>query len=77
MPTNTIDIITPECWVCHGRSHVGLTPEEYEALNARDEQGRPAHLIQDALPNRDADFRELVKTGIHPECWATMFPEED
>ena len=34
-------------------------------------------LIQDALPTRDADFRELVKSGIHPSCWAEMFSDEE
>lgn len=55
-----------------------LTIEEWQRLNAVDpETRRPIYLIQDALPERDADFRELVKTGTHPECWDTMFPEEE
>lgn len=25
--------------------------------------------VQEAFPNESADVRELIKTGIHPECW--------
>jgi len=30
-------------------------------------------LIQDAFPELSNDMREQLKTGCHPECWATMF----
>ena len=32
--------------------------------------------IQDAFPYLNKDQRELVKTGIHPECWNKMFGNE-
>jgi hypothetical protein len=38
---------------------------------------RGGALIQDALPELDADQRELLVSGIHPECWAKMFGDED
>ncbi len=33
--------------------------------------------IQDAFPYLNANQRELIKTGIHPECWDKMFGNED
>jgi len=32
-------------------------------------------LIQDIWPNLDPDQRELIMTGIHPNCWNRMFAE--
>jgi tRNA(Arg) A34 adenosine deaminase TadA len=29
--------------------------------------------IQDALPELDADQRELLMTGTHAHCWETMW----
>jgi hypothetical protein len=29
--------------------------------------------IQDALPELDADQRELLMTGTHAHCWQTMW----
>ena len=33
--------------------------------------------LQDAFPNMSAELREQIKTGIHPECWNEIFPEEE
>jgi hypothetical protein len=33
--------------------------------------------IQDAFPYLTRDQRELVKTGIHPECWEKIFESSD
>lgn len=63
-------IVTPPCMKCGERSTVELTETERAALET-------GALIQLALPERDADFRELVISGIHPACWAAMFPDED
>lgn len=30
-------------------------------------------LIQDLFPNLEADQRELIMTGTHPECWQAIF----
>jgi hypothetical protein len=38
---------------------------------------RNKELIQNAFPNLDYKQRELIQTGIHPECWDEMFPEEE
>jgi len=34
-------------------------------------------LIQDAMPNLNADEREFVMTGITPYEWDNMFEEEE
>ena len=61
---------TPPCIQCKQTSIVILTDEEHSALFRN-------MSIQEALPDRDADFRELVKTGTHPACWDAMFPDEE
>lgn len=67
---STIIVKTPPCMVCGAPSIVELQRAEWVAL-----QG--GALIQDALPTRDADFRELVKSGTHSACWAEMFSDEE
>lgn len=32
---------------------------------------------QDAFPYLDAGQREMLISGICPECWERLFPEED
>lgn len=54
--------------VCGAPSIVELQRAEWVAL-----QG--GALIQEALPTRDADFRELVKSGTHPACFDKAFGE--
>lgn len=66
----TLRYRTPSCIVCRETTYLDLTEEEFDALQ------RPG-LIQTALPDRDADFRELVKTGIHRECWDSLFTGEE
>lgn len=70
-------IETQPCMVCGKTSKVILTIEEWQRLNAQDGFGKSLYLIQDALPNRDADFRELVKMGTHSDCWNEIFAGEE
>lgn len=75
-PEETVNVVTPRCMLCGKTSGVTITIAELARLEATDpDNGRPTYLIQDALPDRDAGFRELIKTGTHPECWNIMFPE--
>ena len=62
-------IETQKCPVCHKSSEVHLKTGEYEALKA-------GVLIQDALPERDADFRELLITGTHAKCWDSLMSDD-
>jgi hypothetical protein len=38
---------------------------------------RNRELIQNVFPNLNYQQRELIQTGIHPECWDEMFPQEE
>lgn len=61
---------TPACTVCRKTTVVMLPIEKLV-------KWQKGHLIQNVFPTMSPDDRELIKTGIHPECWATMFPDED
>ncbi len=49
---------------------VPCTEAEYEAW-------RNGALIQNAMPNVDADMREFVMTGITPSDWYGAFSDSD
>jgi len=63
-----VTVQTPTCIYCGKHSILEITDEEFAAL-------KTGALITDALPDRDADFRETVMTGIHPECWDIIMKE--
>lgn len=62
--------ITPQCWGCSKISTVLLDPARLEAW-------RSGQFIQNVWPEKDSNFRELLMTGTHPECWVAMFGNED
>jgi hypothetical protein len=64
------EVVTPPCTMCGRESTVVLTDEEFTVLS---DPNRP--LMQRALPGRDADFRELLMSGTHPECWDKMLAD--
>ena len=56
--------------------HCGFTNQL--TLNAFDlALWRSGELIQYAFPQLDYKQRELIQTGIHPECWDEMFPKDE
>lgn len=62
---------TSRCRVCGKTGEIPMTSGEFALLNdAR-------VLIQNALPNHSPEKREQVKTGIHPDCWITMFGADE
>lgn len=65
-------VITPNCNVCGHRGEV----DGVDALGfiRWSELGEP---IQTALPELDADQRELLVTGTHAHCWERMFGGDD
>lgn len=63
---STIPFTTPKCIVCNEESTVQIERAEFVALVG-------GALIQEALPTRDANFRELIKSGTHSACWDEMF----
>lgn len=52
---------TPPCPLCKKADRLQITDEEFKALES-------GAFVQDALPERSADFREQVISGTHPEC---------
>lgn len=67
-----VQVTTPPCPVCHERSAIILSKDQYSLLV----KAHSPH-IQDIFPGWDADRRELLITGTHPECWDKMFDETD
>lgn len=59
------------CYHCHEENFIAVDPEDLESWQTH------GNYIQDAFPYLTPDQRELVKTGIHPECWTAMFGEDD
>ena len=62
----SVMVQTKPCLICAATSTVELTEVEGAAVKS-------GTYMQDALPNRDAGFRELLITGTHPECWEQTF----
>ena len=60
----------PPCIMCKRSDTVCLDAAQLAAYNS-------GTLIDAAFPGMDADRRELIKTGIHPECWDRIFPDEE
>ena len=63
-----MNVVTRNCVVC-GRN--GML-EDVDALGYLRWSELGEH-IQDALPELDADQRELLMTGTHAHCWQTMW----
>lgn len=66
--------IETTCPVCGRTNHVELNDEE--AIMHERWRNREL-LIQDALPNKSYDEREMLITGICPECWKKLFGQEE
>ena len=67
-----MNVVTPPCVVCKERGML----EGVDALG----YVRWSELgveIQDALPELDADQRELLITGTHAHCWEKMWGPDD
>lgn len=65
MMIETIEIQTPECSECHRSSTLRVPSAGYDAWQA-------GAFIQDAFPSLTDDEREMLKTGIHPDCWDAL-----
>ena len=63
-------IETKQCWHCGNTGKVEIFTQEMFYLN----QG---YKVQDAVKSLDKDYREMLITGVHPECWISMFGEEE
>lgn len=67
--TDTRTIQTPRCWKCGENGWLTLPSSGIDKYEA-------GAFIQDAFPELPAPIREQIMTGIHPECWKTMFGDE-
>lgn len=63
-------MITPGCFKCGKTGELKMPSDIYFAGIKKWEQGA---LIQDAFPTLNAEEREQIMTGIHPECWKAIF----
>jgi len=63
-------VVAVPCRLCNGVTDLTVNVEGFVAW-----QG--GKLIQDALPELDADQRELLISGTCPTCWDEMFPPEE
>jgi hypothetical protein len=67
---STKSIITPPCHHCKATSTVEVDENAYASWQA-------GELIQNAFPHMSIADREILKTGIHPQCWDILFPVID
>ena len=63
-------LVKTTCPFCHCDTYLQVDAEEYARWQA-------GELIQVAMPDLDADEREMLISGICPICWNDMFSDED
>jgi hypothetical protein len=68
---DTVEVHTATCLVCGKRDKVTISKEGYLLWIVEGEY------MQVALKDLSSEDRELILTGLHPECWDLMFIEED
>lgn len=68
--TQKVIINTSPCLHCWKDSEVEVEGEKYIAW-------KKGAKIQDVWPEKSAEWREVLMTGIHPECWKEMFGREE
>lgn len=64
------EVICNPCNVCGQQACLRLSIDEQRKLD----QG---YYVQTALSRRSADFREMILTGTHPECWKVLYHYEE
>ena len=63
-------LVKTTCPLCHCDTYLQVDAEEYALWQA-------GELIQVAMPDLTADEREMLISGICPECWDSLFSDED
>lgn len=70
MEQKTETFAVGRCWHCGQRAELTLPVELARKVNAWRFNNNPNKpLIQVALPELDADQREMILTGLHAKCW--------
>jgi hypothetical protein len=67
---NMTATICVQCPHCHEMSEVLAPMDGFRRWQA-------GEFIQDALPELSCDEREILISGICPECWVEIFGEDD
>lgn len=62
--------VTKHCNHCNGSTRVFMTREQEVRLERGEEY------VQSIFPHIHMDKREVLISGIHPECWEEMFGRE-
>jgi hypothetical protein len=57
--------VAKTCPLCSNTATVEVRLDEFEAYQR-------GALVQDAFPTLTASEREVVKTGIHADCWDSL-----
>lgn len=65
-----MSVVTPMCPYCGRTSEISVPIDGLEAF------GLGAH-IQEAFPDLTKEEREMLITGLHPDCFDTFAPEEE
>ena len=70
MATTNLMTIYTTCPFCRAEHEVCVKVKDFEAW-------KNGELVQNAFPYLSPDTRELLITGICPDCWEAMFnPDE-
>ena len=59
-----------------GKTRTMYLPTEIEKVEKWMTERASCPLVQDMFPELDDDQREFVMTGIAPDSWAALWPEE-
>lgn len=57
--------VETKCYLCGGISQTIVEEADFNRWKA-------GEYIQDVWPEKTANEREIIKTGIHPACWERM-----
>lgn len=58
------------CPICHELHQVEVSEADYNTWS-------DGTLVQDAFPYLSAEEREILVSGICPDCWDSMFSDEE
>lgn len=62
--------VTRTCLHCHKDTTFGMTQEQYNLWAVEH------NYVQDVFRHVNAQIREIIISGTHPECWNEIFTEE-
>lgn len=67
---STMTITVGPCFHCKETTNLEVDAASYNKWKA-------GTFIQNAFPDLSLDEREMIQTGIHPECWDIAFPKSE